>query len=331
MAPTLDATALHRDALVWDMILPYEDFGKLALKRTALDRMTRAGYNVVSLTLASNNRDLATTVRLIARERQFFVGKPERYQLVDTAADIRAAKAAGKLAVCFHFQDTAPFERSVELVGLFYRLGVRHALLAYNQKNYVGDGCHERTDGGLSQFGISLIREMNRIGMIVDCSHTGYRTTMDAFEFAEGPVIFSHSNPKALRPHARNITDDQARACAASGGVIGVNGVSIFLPPAATLAEGMFQAINYFVELVGWAHVGLGLDFVYDSEALIAIAARLGETFPASQGYGGDVRFADAETLPLVTELMVKHGYKEEEIKGILGANWLRVAERVWR
>ena len=92
MAPTLDATALHRDARVWDMILPYDDIGKLALKRTALDRMTRAGYNVVSLTLASNNRDLATTVRLIARERQFFVGKPERYQLVDTAADIRAAK-----------------------------------------------------------------------------------------------------------------------------------------------------------------------------------------------------------------------------------------------
>ena len=331
MAPNLDAIALHRTTLVWDMTLPYEDYGNIELKRAVLNRMAGSGYDVVSLTLATDSRDLATTVRLIARERQFFLGQPERYQLVDTAADIRAAKATGKLAVCFHFQGTAAFERSVELVGLFYRLGVRHALLAYNQKNHVGDGCHERSDGGLSRFGISLIREMNRIGMILDCSHTGYRTTMEAFEVAEAPVIFSHSNPKALQPHARNISDDQARACAASGGVIGINGVSIFLPQAPTLSEGMFQAIDYLVELVGWPHVGIGLDFAYDSQALIALAARLGETFPADQGYGPAVRFADPEMLPLVTELMVKHGYKQGEIEGILGANWLRVAERVWR
>lgn len=96
--------------------------------------------------------------------------------------------------------------------------------MAYNQRNAVADGCHERTDGGLSRFGIELVQAMNRVGMLVDCTHTGYRSSMDVFEVSQAPVVFSHSNARAVWDHERNIRDDQAQACARTGGVIGVVG-----------------------------------------------------------------------------------------------------------
>ncbi len=190
--------------------------------------------------------------------------------MVQTADDVLRAKREGRLGVVFTFQGTLAFERNAELVELFYRLGIRQALMAYNQRNHVGDGCHERTDAGLSRLGVEVVREMNRVGMLVDCTHTGYRTTMDVFEVAEGPVVFSHSNARALADHERNIADEQARACARTGGVVGVNGISLFLggPPDAA---GMFRHVDHWVQLLGAAHVGLGLDFVSDPEPLLAI------------------------------------------------------------
>ena len=129
------------------------------------------------------------------------------YVFVETVDDILRAKKEGRLALGFHFQETNPLEGSVHMVETFYDLGVRHMLLAYNQKNRVGDGCAERTDAGLSRFGVSVIKDMNRVGMIVDGSHSGYRTTMEAMEISTAPFIFSHANPYALHPHYRNIRD----------------------------------------------------------------------------------------------------------------------------
>src|SRR5690606_16000592 len=162
------------------------------------------------------------------------------------------------LAIVFHFQGTNPFGRDLGMVEVFYRLGIRHALMAYNQKNAVGDGCHERTDGGLTRFGLALVREMNRVGMLVDCSHSGYRTTMDA---SEAPVTCSPPNARALADPQRTSRDDQAKACAATGGVIGVNGIGIFLGGNEVSADALFRHIDYFVQLVGPQHVGLGLDY----------------------------------------------------------------------
>lgn len=327
------AQTLHRSALVWDSTFPFgPSCGSHAAHVRTLDRMRAAGYDCVSLTTASDNDDMAGAMRKLAHDRGFFRRFPDRFVVVETADDILRAKREGKLAVVFSFQGTLPFDRDAGFVEMYYRLGIRHTLMAYNQKNNVGDGCHERTDAGLSRFGVEVVREMNRVGMIVDCAHTGYRTTMDVFEVAQGPVIFSHANPRALWDHERNIRDDQAKACARTGGVIGVNGVGIFMGKNDIRTEALFRCIDYWVNLVGPDHVGIGLDYVSDKTALFDLMAAKADKYPAGQQYdNGEFDFAAPEQMPELTELMLEHGYSDDQVRGVLGANWLRVASAVWK
>ncbi|MCP5368570.1 MAG: membrane dipeptidase [Hyphomicrobiales bacterium] len=325
------AAALHREALVWDNTFP---FGPVCGSREAhlnsLVRMADSGYDCVNLTIASDNENMAAAVEAISSARAHFHANADRYVLVDGAADVEAAKASGRMAIVFGFQGTLPFERDTGLVEVFYRLGVRQALMAYNQKNNVGDGCHERTDAGLSRFGVEVVQAMEQVGMLVDCTHTGYRTTMDVFEVATRPVIFSHSNSRALVDHERNIADEQAKACAATGGVVGVNGIGIFLGPNDTSTEALFRHLDHWVQLVGPAHVGIGLDFVSELDALNGFVRRKASKYPAGQSYDVEVRVVDPEQIPVLTEQMVSHGYADDDVRGILGGNWLRVAREVW-
>lgn len=326
------AAALHRDALVWDNTFPFgPSCGAHSAHVQTLERMRASGYSCVTLTNASDNEDMPLAMKKIAHDLRFFRRFPDRFIMVETADDIPRAKREGKLAVVFSFQGTLPFDRDVGFVEMYYRLGVRQALMAYNQKNNVGDGCHERTDAGLSRFGVDVVREMNRVGMIVDCTHTGYRTTMDVFEVAEGPVIFSHSNPRALWDHERNIRDDQAKACARTGGVVGINGVGIFMGQNDIRSETLFRQIDYWVNLIGPEHVGIGMDCVSDKKVLFELVHAKAEKYPAGQNYEGGSDFAWPEQVPELTDLMLRHGYPEAHIRGILGGNWLRVARQVWK
>jgi len=283
----------------------------------------------VSLTLAADVQSQIDVLKSCARERRRFALQSERYRLIDGIDDIVAAKRDGVLALSFNLQGTNCLHGNIDMVGLFYDLGVRHMLLAYNKKNLVGDGCHERTDAGLSLFGIELIEEMNRVGMIVDCSHTGYRTTMEAMEVSKAPVIFSHSNPKALWEHDRNIRDDQAKACAATGGLIGVNGVGIFMGENDASTPVLFRQIEYYMDLVGPEHIGLGLDFVYDTDAMRRSMADMKS--PDKGNYDKMTAFFQPEQLPELVDLMLARRYPETAIRGILGENYLRVARQVWR
>lgn len=326
-----EAARLHADALVWDQTVPWSDFGRRELQAGALAHHEAAGANVVSLTVATDAQSISHTVQTLGRERRYILGQPDRFRLVDTADDILAAKADGKLAITFNFQGTEAFDRNLDMVEVYYRLGVKHALLAYNQKNSAGDGCHERTDGGLSRYGVSLIGEMNRVGMIVDCSHTGYRTTMDAFEVSSQPVIFSHSNPKALWDHPRNVADDQIDACAKTGGVIGINGIGVFMADNDASTELLLRQIDYLVQRAGADHVGIGLDWVFDLQSLLVGVQRQAETYPGGGYSNFQMRIGQPEQLPELTEGMLKMRYPEDDIRKILGLNWLRVAREVWR
>ena len=182
-----------------------------------LERMRASGYSAVSITAAYDPDDSTSALRRIDIWRRRVDAHPNEYILLDSAEDAEEAKARGRLALGFHFQGTTPFDRDIGLVEVFHGLGVRHALLAYNLRNQAGTGCHEGADTGLSRFGRDLVREMQRVGMLVDCSHTGRRTALDTFEMASAPVIYSHSNSAALHPHRQNIDDELANACAATG------------------------------------------------------------------------------------------------------------------
>ena len=154
--------------------------------------------------------------------------------------------------------------RNLDLVEVFYKLCIRHMLMAYNQKNLVADGCHELTDAGISRFGHELVAEMNRVGMFVDVAHTGYQSSMEVIEPSQSPVICSHGNIQALWRHARCYRDDQIQAIAASGGVFGLTGLGIFMGDNDASVARYVEQIDYVVQLVGPRHVGFGFDYMYD-------------------------------------------------------------------
>lgn len=322
------ATELVSDAMVWDMTLPWTagDWGTLLLD------WKRAGVNFVSISLAGRGHGAQATVERIGRLAEQLRAHAGDLTLATSVEEILAAKREGKLAVGLHFQETWPFEHSTELVDVFYKLGVRHALLAYNLRNLVGDGCAERTDSGLSWFGVDLIEEMNRVGMIVDCTHTGHRTTMEAMEVNSAPSIFSHSNPYGVYPHYRNIKDDQIRACAASGGVIGINGLRQFLGVDGSLAERMFACVRYISDLVGPEHIGLGLDHVPgDPNQMTKTLAAYPRLHPVPELGPLPREYASAAVVTGLVDLMLADRYSEKDIRGILGLNFQRVAEQVWK
>ncbi len=330
-----EASARSRDlfarSLVWDMTLPWlAEFADTV----TLPRFAAAGIDFISLTVAGDALGPAPALKQIGWVRDYVARQPDKFVLVRTVDDILGAKAAGKLALGMHFQGTNPLAGDVSLVETFYDLGVRHMLMAYQLKNLVADGCGERTDAGLSKFGIRMIAEMNRVGMLVDGSHTGHRSSMDAIEACAGPFIFSHSNAHAVFPHYRNIKDDQIKACAASGGVVGINGLGAFLPDDefTANAETMFRHVDHMVNLVGPAHVGIGLDYVKDVPNLIEWVKANADAWPPNNGkpYAGSA-FAQPEDLARLCDVMCAHGYADDVVRGILGENFLRVCRQVWK
>ena len=191
------AAALHKDALVWDMIFPWMDYASQELKLGTLPRMKASGYNLISLTVAHDYHSLNQTIHKIAKERAYFAAHADTYVFVETVDDVLRAKAEDKLAVYINFQGTNPVENDLGMIEVYYKLGVRHMLMAYNIKNAVGDGCTEKTDGGLTNFGGRFAQEMNRVGVLVDGSHTGYRTTMDMMDVSKDPVFSPTATPPA--------------------------------------------------------------------------------------------------------------------------------------
>jgi membrane dipeptidase len=324
------AAELHRDALVWDMTLPIITPGTPERKAAIFTRSVAAGYDCLSITIAIDGMDFRAAGQQIALHRAFAAERSDSCVLANSVQAILEAQKAGKLAVSFHFQGTAPFELELGFVDVFYQLGVRHALMAYNEKNHVGCGCHVSEDTGLSEFGRELIAEMNRVGMIVDCAHTGYRTTMEAIEASAAPVIISHTNVRALCDHPRCVWDDQIEACAATGGVLGITGLSAFLGEGGATPERVVDHIDHVSTLVGPQHVGLALDYVYDLPSFEAFVARMPELYPPDAGYA-DMAQLELEDAPRITQELLRRGYAEREIRGILGENWLRVCGEVWK
>jgi membrane dipeptidase len=312
-------------SLVWDAhaCFPLKPTAQLS----ELQRYKKSGVNFVSINIGMDLDTFENVVQVLAGFRQFILAHPDDYVLAGTVQDVRTAKASNRLAVAFDLEGSEPLLGNPNLVSFYYDLGVRQMLLAYNKDNRASGGCMEGKVG-LTAFGRQVIREMNRVGMVVDVSHMGYQATLDTFELSSTPVIFSHSNPNGKREHVRNISDAQIKACAKTGGVVGINGVGDFL--GDTKSETVVDHVEYVIDLVGPKHVGLGLDYVVDKEELLEYFKHHPDKFPPSNTLD-DLAFVEPEQVPEITELLVKRGHSDETISGILGENFLRVAEQTWK
>jgi membrane dipeptidase len=218
----------------------------------------------------------------------------------------------------------------LSLIQMYYDLGVRWMLMAYNTANRVGGGCQDE-DGGLTPFGRAVVAEMERVGMQVCVSHTGHRTVRDIFDVATRPVIFSHSNCAALHPHPRNISDDLIRACAATGGLVGINGVGIFLGHNDISSQTYARHVDHVVQLVGPAHVSIALDYVFDTRELEEHVEKMKATFPPGLGYELGARFVPPEQLEEIVATLQGWGYSDADLAALLGGNLLRLAQQVWK
>ncbi len=297
----------------------------------ALERCHDAGVDVISLNVASGDQTSADAIGVLASFRRWIAGHSDKFVTVTTAADAIRAQSAGKLGICFDIEGMAVLDGQLDMVQLYYDLGVRWMLSAYNHANIAGGGCLDIEDGGLTDFGRSVVSEMNRVGMVVCASHAGYRTARELIDASSEPVIFSHSNPRSVWDSPRNIPDDLMIACASRGGVIGLNGIGPFLGENDARIETFVRHIDYALDLVGEDHVGLALDYCFGEEdGMSDFMASYPALFPPRPAYRDGMRMISPWRIGEIAEALSAGGVGSPTLRKIFGGNHLRIAEAVW-
>lgn len=275
-------------------------------------------------------------------------------QVIRTVEDIRSVKADGRYGYIVGSQNSRHIGTDLAWLEVFWQLGMRVLQLTYNERNFVGDGCLEPNDGGLSHFGKRAIREANRLGLTIDLSHAGRRTCFEAIEHSERPVMFSHMGIASLVPGPRSITDDMMKTIADAGGVVGITTF-----PRVNWRGGdrrpslgdFVEALERAIEVMGIDHVGIGTDYAAAPKAYPEwVIEYLAETYapyrdgasssrPGMQAVLGGIDihdeqlegFAGIHHFPRITEELLRRGYSKDDVHKVLGGNFLRVFEATWR
>jgi membrane dipeptidase len=292
-----------------------------------LARFARPAGAVVSVNVGYAPHRFADVVALLASFRGQIAIDP-RFRLVVSSADVQAClqiREIGEIGVVFDLEDSGPLDGDLDNLDVLRGLGVRSLVPTYNSANAAGSGCLDSDDGGLTSFGRDLVARMNAVGMIPDGSHASVRTGLDLCRHSDRPVIYSHSNMRAVWDHPRNLTDDQARACAETGGVVGITGVGIFLGPNTPTVDAMLAQIDYAVELIGIDHVGLGSDYPFDADDFARELTDNPELFPDDYTRWGPIAFMPPEETTSLGVVLRRHGYSPHEVEAITHRNFARV------
>lgn len=366
-----DAYKLHYDAMVIDFHNDYvyqvyqrnANFGKKdRFTQSGLPRFIEGGVDVQIFAVWIVQKEIKRANKFakeqIARIKEFETDNPDKFELAKNYDDIIRINKSGKLCGLIGIEDGAPIENDIDEINTFYDLGVRYIGLTWNHSNKIGTSARDESNsgtGGLTEYGVEVVKRMDELGMLIDVSHIGEKTFWDIINTSKNPVIATHSNCYALNPHYRNLTDEQIKAIAKSGGIIGMNFLDEFIVSNAksirvknyyqaykkeldeifennkddmikfneerenfikehpiqggTTIDNLIDHIDHIKELVGVDYIGLGSDF--------------------DGGITPPIDLYDATCYPLLTKKLAERGYKEDEIRKILGLNFLRVFKQV--
>ncbi len=318
---------LHQDGIVIDgLIISKWD-------RSVFADMRKGGLTAANCTV-SVWEGFQDTVNNIARMKAMIRENSDLVGLVRTTDDIIEAKRAGRTGIILGFQNAHAFEDSLGNIEAFADMGVRVVQLCYNTQNLIGTGCYER-DSGLSDYGREVVAEMNRVGIMVDLSHVGARTSEETILASSKPVCYSHCLPSGLKDHPRNKSDEALRFIADRGGFVGVTMFPPFLRRGIeSTVDDYVEAIGYVINLIGEDAVGIGTDFTqgHDQTFFDWITHDKGR-YRRLTDFGTIKNPAGMETIgdfPNLTDAMERAGWTEARIRKVLGENWVRVFSEVW-
>lgn len=340
----------YRNAVVVDALaspiqfnIPQSD---LPLTPADLDNARRSGITALNLTVgvvgaAAPNPFEATVTRIAAWEREVD-RHPDALRRVRTAADLADAKATGRLGLVYGFQDVVPFEGRLDRIDLFYGLGVRIVQLTYNDRNQMGDGSLEPNDGGLSRMGHAAVARMNDLGILVDLSHCGARTTLEGIRASGAPVSATHTGCSAVFAHPRNKDDATLRLLADRGGVVGIYLMPFLNPAGPATAEDLLVHVEHALDVCGEDHVGIGSDqgitplnvadpFPAQFAAVSAHRQAMGIAAPREDTPPYVPELNTPLRMEMIADLMAARGHGDRVIEKVLGANFARLFREVWK
>ena len=327
-----EAKALHDRTLVIDgvVVAPPAEW--------ALDNLRTGGIAACNWSVATHSEEPLTAMLQMESFHWLLDKFPEKAVLALSVRDIERAREEGKLAVVMGFQTGSPLAQEFHLLTIFWRLGLRIIQFTYNTRNALADGCLEPEGRGLTHFGIEMVRESNKLGVVLDVAHASHRSAMDIVEHSEDPVMDSHCGAYTLRPNPRNARNELIKAVAEKGGVIGIAGFSDFV---GDTSEGRWPNIDdllghldYVVNMVGVDHVGIGSD-ILQASAGPSWDNGTKRKYPEICGGMTIERhhikdMSDHKAFPRITEGLLKRGYSDGEVQKIMGQNWLRLYRQVW-
>jgi len=297
-----------------------------------IEELAAGGVTAVHVTLAFWE-DARATLDNIGRWHRLFERHGDLVMPVRTAADIETAKQTGKTGIVFGFQNCSPIEDDLALVQVFHELGVRIMQLTYNNQSLIGAGCYERTDAGISRFGRQVIAEMNRVGMIVDLSHSAERTSLEAIDVSARPVAITHANPLSFHKGLRNKSDGLLKALAARGGMLGFSTYPFHIGGADTTLDAFCGMIADTVAMLGIDHVGFGTDMCRKLSGAYLDWMRSGrwsketDSGEARTAGGGwpdwPAWFRTPADFPNLTQGLTDKGFSRDDVAKIMGGNWL--------
>lgn len=332
-----EAQRILKDAVVVDTLggaivhpTPYVEEG------TYEEKVLSYGWSTMHACLVSEptyNATFDEVLKAMYENFLYFEMSP-KVKHVETVQDLLDAKAQGKLGVFFGLQSGAPLETDRKRLRILHKLGLRVLQLTYMERNAIGDGCLEPENRGLSHYGIQVVRDCNRVGVLVDCSHVGIQTTLDAARYSSQPIVVSHTACRAIADNPRCVTDEQMKAVAGKGGTIGITPYAPFIRIDRTpKLDDYLDHFDYAVKLVGADHVTVASD-MFDGKTKVNWATPWYYpeiTKGAQYGTRRVEGFSQKSDLAAFTAGLLRHGHSEATVRKVLGENFIRVLRAVWK